>query len=419
MNGKSRRKRPRSGRFVKTGMVSPPGCMQYSGAMDVITRTKDLAAFCERLSGEPALTIDTEFLRERTYWPKLCLVQMASRQEARAIDPLADGIDLAPLFSLMRETGVVKVFHAARQDLEIFYHLMGAVPRPIFDTQLAAMVAGYGDSVGYETLVNRIAKAQVDKASQYTDWSRRPLSQRQIAYALADVTHLWPVYDRLSHTLAKTARSSWLDEEMAILTDPATYKPDAEAAWRRLKPRNRNGRYLAILKGVAAWREDEAQARDVPRNRVVRDEVVQQLASEQPTTLERLREVRGLPRELKAGPDGSALVEIVRQALALPDKALPTLRPPRRLPPEAGPVVDLLKVLLKMVSERDRVAQKLIATVADLEQIAADGETADVPALKGWRRQVFGNEALALKQGRLALAVSDGALRALPIENAG
>lgn len=393
--------------------------MHYSNAMDVITRSKDLAEFCQRLRQGPALTIDTEFLRERTYWPKLCLVQMASRQEARAIDTLADGIDLEPLFSLMRDSDVVKVFHAARQDLEIFYHLMGEVPHPVFDTQLAAMVAGYGDSVGYETLVNRIAKAQVDKASQYTDWSRRPLSQRQIAYALADVTHLWPIYDRLSQSLAQTGRSNWLDEEMAILTDPATYKPDADAAWRRLKPRNRNGRYLAILKGVAAWREQEAQSRDVPRNRVIRDEVVQQLASEQPTTIERLREVRGLPREFKAGREASSLLAVVNEALTLPDSALPTLRPPRRLPPEAGPVVELLKVLLKMVSERDHVAQKLIATVADLERIAAEDEAADVPALKGWRRRVFGEEALALKRGRLALAVSGGALRAISIDGPG
>lgn len=392
--------------------------MRYSNAMDVITRTKDLAAFCQRLRDGPALTIDTEFLRERTYWPRLCLVQMASREEARAIDTLAEGIDLTPLFALMRDPKVVKVFHAARQDLEIFYHLMGEVPRPIFDTQLAAMVAGYGDSVGYETLVNRIAKAQVDKASQYTDWSRRPLSQRQIAYALADVTHLWPIYDRLSAMLVKSRRSNWLDEEMAILTDAATYRPDAEGAWRRLKPRNRNRRYLAILQGVAAWREEEAQTRDVPRNRVLRDDVVQQLASEQPTTLERLRQVRGLPREYKSGREADALLKVVERALALPESALPSLEPPHRLPPEAGPIVDLLKVLLKMVSQRDHVAQKLIATVADLERIAAEGEAADVPALRGWRRKVFGNEALALKRGRLALAVGNGALSAIPLDGA-
>lgn len=392
--------------------------MRYSNAMDVITRTKDLAAFCQRLRDGPALTIDTEFLRERTYWPRLCLVQMASREEARAIDTLAEGIDLTPLFALMRDPKVVKVFHAARQDLEIFYHLMGEVPRPIFDTQLAAMVAGYGDSVGYETLVNRIAKAQVDKASQYTDWSRRPLSQRQIAYALADVTHLWPIYDRLSAMLVKSRRSNWLDEEMAILTDAATYRPDAEGAWRRLKPRNRNRRYLAILQGVAAWREEEAQTRDVPRNRVLRDDVVQQLASEQPTTLERLRQVRGLPREYKSGREADALLKVVERALALPESALPSLEPPHRLPPEAGPIVDLLKVLLKMVSQRDHVAQKLIATVADLERIAAEGEAADVPALRGWRRKVFGNEALALKRGRLALAVGNGALSTIPLDGA-
>jgi ribonuclease D len=384
--------------------------------MDVITRSDELAEFCQRLSRCPAITIDTEFLRERTYWPKLCLVQLAaSADEARAVDALADGIDLGPLFELMRNRAVTKVFHAARQDLEIFYHLAGEVPAPVFDTQLAAMVAGYGESVGYETLVNAVAKARVDKAAQYTDWSRRPLSQRQITYALADVTHLWAIYRKLSERLAASGRSSWLDEEMAILANPKTYAPDPVQAWRRLKIRNRNGGYLAVLKGVAAWREQQAESRNVPRNRILRDEVVQQIASEQPQDAEALRQIRGLPRDLKGGEDARALLAVIGQALAAPKDTLPKLKPPRRLPPEAGPVVDLLKVLLKMVSEREAVASKLIATVTDLEAIAAEGESAEVTALAGWRRHIFGDEALALRAGHLALAVTDGKLRAIPI----
>jgi len=371
------------------------------------------------LSRCPAITIDTEFLRERTYWPKLCLVQLASSpDDARAVDALAEGIDLAPLFELMQNRAVIKVFHAARQDLEIFYHLTGEVPVPVFDTQVAAMVAGYGESVGYETLVNSIAKAGVDKAAQYTDWSRRPLSQRQISYAIADVTHLWPIYRKLSDRLAASGRSSWLDEEMAILADPKTYAPDPEQAWRRLKVRNRNGGYLAVLKGVAAWRERRAEGRNVPRNRVLRDEVVQQIASEQPRGLDGLRQIRGLSRDLKGGAEATSLLAAIDEALAAPEETLPKPKPPRRLPAEAGPMVDLLKVLLKMVSERESVASKLIATVSDLEAIAAEGEAAEVAALAGWRRHIFGDEALALRAGRLALAVTDGKLRAIPLGEA-
>ncbi|MDP6706114.1 MAG: ribonuclease D, partial [Alphaproteobacteria bacterium] len=351
------------------------------------------------------ITVDTEFLRDRTFWPKLCLLQFATPEEARAVDPLADGIDLTPIFEVLRDSRVTKVFHAARQDLEIFYHQMGEVPGPIFDTQLAAMVAGYGDSVGYETLVNKIAKAQIDKASQYTDWARRPLKERQLSYALADVTHLRTVYDSLSRQLESSGRSGWLDEEMAILTDPGTYQMDVDEAWRRLKIRHRAPRYLAVLKAVAAWREERAQTRDVPRNRILRDEVVQQLASEQPTSLQALGEIRGLPKELKRGAVAEALLKTIEEALAMPEGALPTLAPANRLPRDIGPVVDLLKVLLKAVSEKHGVAQKLIATVADLERIAAD-DAADVAALKGWRRKIFGDEALALKHGRLALTVS-------------
>ncbi len=386
--------------------------------MSVITNSDELVAFCRQLSTLPAITIDTEFLRDRTYWPKLCLLQLASPSDAKAIDTLADGLDLTPVLELLRDRKIIKVFHAARQDLEIFYYLMGEVPEPIFDTQLAAMVAGYGDSVGYETLVKRIANARVDKVSQFTDWSRRPLKQRQIDYALADVTYLWKIYETLSRQLEKSGRSSWLDEELAILTNPATYDADIAVAWRRLKIRQREPRYLAVLQEVAAWRERRAQDRDVPRNRILRDEVLQQIASERPTSLDGLRDIRGMPGELKNGAVATTLLSAVRQALALPEAELPKLTPLERLPRDIGPVVDLLKVLLKMTSERQGVAQKLIATVSDLERIAAD-DGADVPALTGWRRDIFGADALALKKGQLGLAIRNRKVQVMPLDDNG
>ena len=386
--------------------------------MSVITNSDELVAFCRQLSTLPAITIDTEFLRDRTYWPKLCLLQLASPSDAKAIDTLADGLDLTPVLELLRDRNIIKVFHAARQDLEIFYYLMGEVPEPIFDTQLAAMVAGYGDSVGYETLVKRIANARVDKVSQFTDWSRRPLKQRQIDYALADVTYLWKIYETLSRQLEKSGRSSWLDEELAILTNPATYDADIAVAWRRLKIRQREPRYLAVLQEVAAWREHRAQDRDVPRNRILRDEVLQQIASERPTSLDGLCDIRGMPGELKNGTVVTTLLSAVQQALALPEAKLPKLTPLERLPRDIGPVVDLLKVLLKMTSERQGVAQKLIATVSDLERIAAD-DGADVPALTGWRRDIFGADALALKKGQLGLAIRNRKVQVMPLDDSG
>ncbi len=386
--------------------------------MPIITENGALAEFCQRLRQWPAIMVDTEFLRDRTFWPKLCLLQFATPDEALAVDPLADGIDLAPVFELMADNAVVKVFHAARQDLEIFYHLTGKVPGPIFDTQLAAMVAGYGDSVGYQTLVEQIVKQRVDKASQFTDWARRPLRQRQIDYALSDVTHLRTIHARLSENLRSSGRTKWLDEEMSILTDPATYRLEVSGAWRRLKVRNRSPRHMAVLMALSEWREARAQARDIPRARVLRDEVLQQIASEQPTELAALAEVRGLQRELKSGRHGEALIEAVNKALALPESALPAIEKPKRLPRDIGPMVDLLKVLLKLASEKHGVAQKLIATVGELELIAAD-DGAEVKALKGWRREIFGEEALALKQGRLALAVRGRKLRAISLDPPG
>jgi ribonuclease D len=354
-------------------------------------------------------------MRDRSYWPKLCLVQLADSEEARAVDPLAEGLDLAPLFELMLNEAVLKVFHAARQDVEIFQQQIGRVPQPIFDTQVAAMVCGFGDSVGYDRLAARFANVRVDKASQFTDWSRRPLSQRQLGYALADVVHLRAVYRGLADHLAKSGRSRWLDEEMAILTDPATYDLDPENAWRRLKFRSRGPRYMGVLKEVAAWREREAQRRDQPRSHVLRDDAIQELAAEQPTDVEALKRLRSAPKGLAEGRIGEALLAAVKRGLALTPAELPKLEPVEDLPRGLGPLVDLLKVLLKQRCEENDVAQKLVASVSDLEKIAAADE-ADVPALRGWRREMFGADALELKAGRLALAAARGGVKLIRLD---
>ncbi len=372
--------------------------------MTIITTNDELAAFCARLRQAPSVTVDTEFMRERTYWSILCLLQFASAEEVRAVDPLAEGLDLAPVFELMDDRGVLKVFHAARQDLEIFHHLTGRVPAPIFDTQLAAMVTGFGDNVGYETLVNKLANASIDKSSQFTDWSRRPLSQRQIDYALDDVIHLRPIHRKLTAKLAENGRSRWLDEEMAVLADPATYIIEPDEAWRRLKIRNRKPSYLAVLKSLAAWREREAQSRDLTRNRVLRDEAIQEIAAERPSDEAGLGRLRTIGREVRKGAKGAQILEAVRAGLDMGEADLPEIDSPRRLQRNIGPVVDLLKVLLKFRAEQHDVAQRLVATAGELERIAGSDDE-DLPSLKGWRREIFGAEALALKRGEIALAI--------------
>ncbi len=385
--------------------------------MSLITDSAALAAFCERLAAADFVTVDTEFMRERTYWAQLCLVQIAGPSEVAAIDPLAPGIDLAPLFSLLGHPRVLKVFHAARQDLEIFYHLIGRVPAPMFDTQVAAMVCGYGDAVSYETLASQLARAHIDKSMRFTDWAARPLSERQIAYALADVTHLRQVYVALARRLTQTGRAGWLAEEMATLLDPATYRMDPELAWVRLKPRTAKPRMLAVLREVAAWRESEAQRRDTPRNRVIRDESVVDVAAHAPRTVAELARLRGLSKGLAEGKFGEAILAAVARGLAVPEADLPCVPPAPDLPRGIGPVVELLKVLLKLKCEQHDVAPKLIASSAELERIAADDE-ADVPALHGWRREVFGADALALKHGRLALSMRGNHIAVVPVEEA-
>jgi ribonuclease D len=374
--------------------------------MEPITSNQNLAAACARLARHRFVTVDTEFLRETTYYPKLCVVQMASADEAVVIDALAEGIDLTPMFALMANECVLKVFHAARQDIEIVWHRAGLIPHPIFDTQIAAMVLGYGDSISYDQLVQRITGDTLDKSHRFTDWARRPLSGEQIAYAISDVTHLREVFLALDADLHKRGRAEWVSEEMEVLTSPETYRADPSTAWERLKTRVRKPRELAILIEVAAWREREAQARDVPRGRVLKDELIGDIAVHAPTTPERLAGLRSLPKGFERSNWGQDILAAVRRGLERDPKALPRIDRARPAPNGAA-TVELLKVLLRMTAERHGVAAKVIATVDDLERIAGNGE-ADVPALKGWRRELFGEKALALKQGRLALAIENG-----------
>lgn len=373
--------------------------------MPMISDTGALDAFCRRLDGASFITVDTEFMREKTYWPQLCLVQVAGPDEARVIDSLAPGMDLAPLIGILMDEAVLKVFHAARQDLEIFYRMIGALPAPVFDTQVAAMVCGFGDQVGYETLIAKLTKASVDKSSRFTDWSVRPLSDRQITYALSDVTHLRQAYEKLQRRLSGNGREGWLVEEMAVLTSPGTYDMDPDKGFRRIKARRATPRFLAILREVAAWRERQAQRRDVPRNRVLRDEALVEIAHHRPETVDALARTRGLGHRLAQGKDGALLLEAVGKGLSLPDEDCPAPDNKPVLPRGLGPVTDLLKVLLKMRCEENGVARKLVASADDLDSIAAFGDDAGVPALGGWRRQVFGEDALRLRQGETALAV--------------
>ena len=381
--------------------------------MELIVKTADLARACERLAHHRLITVDTEFLRETTYYPLLCVIQMASEEEAVVVDALAEGIDLAPFFALMGNEGVLKVFHAARQDIEIVWHRAGILPHPIFDTQVAAMVLGYGDSIAYDALVEKVTGHRPDKTHRFTDWSRRPLSKEQIVYAEADVTHLRDVFRVLDADLKKRGRSDWVSEEMEVLTSPSTYDSEPSRAWLRLKSRVRKPRELAVLMEVAAWREREAQTRDVPRSRVLKDDAIGDIATHAPTTLEKLAHLRSIPKGFERSRWGGDIIAAVQRGLARDPHTLPKIDRPKG---NAGgtATVELLKVLLRMIAEKHHVAAKVIATTDDLEQIAMDDE-ADVPALHGWRRELFGEPALALKHGQLALAVEKG--RVVPVSH--
>jgi ribonuclease D len=385
--------------------------------MSLITTSEDLAALCARLSAHPHVMVDTEFLRETTFWPKLCVVQLASDEEAAAVDTLATGLDLAPFIALMRNPAVIKVFHAARQDVEIIWKMCGDTPKPLFDTQVAAMVCGFGDQVSYEQLAASLAGAKIDKSSRFTDWSRRPLSEAQIEYALADVTHLRVVYSKLAARLEKTGRADWLQEEIAFLTAAETYEQKPENAWLRLKARARKPRDLAILIELAAWREVEAQSKDVPRSRVLKDDTLIDVALSAPTSVEALGRLRTIPQGYERSRTGTDLIACVERGMARDPAGLPPLGRDRGPSGGAQATIQLLKVLLQAISEKHQVAAKMVATMDELEDIAADDE-ADVPALKGWRRKLFGETALELKAGRLALSVQNGKVETRKLEAA-
>jgi len=380
--------------------------------MTLISTTKDLSAVCRRLAAHPFVTVDTEFLRETTFWPRLCVVQLASEEEAVAIDAMAEGLDLAPFFELMADERLTKVFHAARQDLEIIWNLAKLIPAPLFDTQVAAMVCGFGDQVSYGDLVKTITKVTLDKSSRFTDWSRRPLLPAQAEYAIADVTYLRDIYRFLCTKLDETGRIGWLDDEMAILTSPSIYEQHPENAWERFRNRIRKPRDLAVLMEVAAWRESEAQTRDVPRSRVLKDDIMIEIVLAAPKTPEAIGNLRAFPRGMDRSRAGAEILAAIERGLARDPKTLPKLDRERRNGCN-GATVELLRVLLRHVSESHGVAAKMIASVEDLEAIAAD-DHAKVAALTGWRRELFGAQALELKHGRLALTVEKG--KVVPLE---
>lgn len=382
--------------------------------MPLITDTARLSEFCARLAQEEFVAVDTEFIREKTYYPQVCLIQLAGEGEAYAVDALAPGLDLSPVYDLMRNPNVLKVFHAARQDIEIFMMKMDAVPAPMFDTQVAAMVAGFGEQAGYETLVQALARASIDKSSRFTDWALRPLTEKQVAYALSDVTYLRTVYKKLKERLDRSGRHHWVESEMQTLTDPATYRGDPREMWRRLRVRSQKPRFLAILRELAAWRELAAQQRDIPRQRMLRDEALIEIAAHAPATSDELARTRGLSDGLARGKIGAELLAAVARGVAVPESEAPHMAERPDLPRSNGAVAEILRVLLKMRADEHNVAARLIAASDDLDRLAAEDEP-DVPALKGWRREIFGEDAIALKQGRLALVVKGRKLTAVPV----
>jgi ribonuclease D len=373
--------------------------------MKLLTNNDELAAVCERFSHHEFVTVDTEFLRETTFWPKVCLIQIASPEEAIAIDTLTENIDLTPFFALMANPSVVKVFHAARQDLEIIWRLSRLIPAPLFDTQIAAMVCGFGEQASYLELVKAITRANLDKSSRFTDWSRRPLSDAQIEYAIADVTYLRDIYSTLLERLTRANRLDWLDDELQILSSPATYEQHPNNAWERLRHKVRKPRDLGVLMELAAWREQEAQSKDVPRSRVLKDDILVEIAQSAPRSIEALGNLRAFPKGMERSRSAADIVAAVERGLMRDPNTIPKIERARR--GANGATVELLKVLLRQISEETGVAAKLIATIDDLEAIAAD-QDAQTPALTGWRRSIFGEKALELKKGRLALAIDRG-----------
>jgi ribonuclease D len=377
--------------------------------MRIVETTAELEALCAELARGDYVALDTEFMRDQTYWPKLCLIQAANRAVETIVDPLADGIDLTPFHNLLADRNVVKVFHAARQDIEIFFHQGKVIPEPLFDSQIAAMVCGFGEAASYETLARRIAKAEIDKSARFTDWSKRPLSKRQLEYALADVTHLRVIYEHLAKELTRSGRAEWVAGELEVLTSPRTYKLDPAEAWRRLRARSTNKRFLTVLVALAAWREREAQTRNVPRARILKDEALLEIAAHPPPTPEALSEIRALPRGYAASRQGKDLMSAITAGLEGPppdDLTMDEPRRPRGREPSPA-ALDLLKTLLRLRANEHGVAPRLIANADDLERLAA-GDDEGVAALSGWRAEVFGNDARALREGRLAIALERG-----------
>ncbi len=381
---------------------------QSQATVHTITTTEDLAQYCERWAKEKFVTVDTEFLRETTYYPKLCLIQVAGAEEAALIDPLAEGIDLAPFFVLMANEAVLKVFHAAKQDFEILQLLDGALPKPVTDTQIAAMVCGFGDQVGYEAIVRKLVGAAIDKSSQFTDWSRRPLTQKQQAYALSDVTHLRTVHNKLSALIFENGRESWLDSELAVLTDPATYRVDPEQSWRRIKARIQNKKQQAVLMSVAAWREREAQTKNVPRGRILKDEAVAEIAIQMPRSPQDVNDLRLVSKGTANSSMGAALLKAVADGLARDPKSIPDAKGRAdEMSAAAQAAAEVLKLALKVICESEGIAPKLLASSAEIDQLAIDDE-AKIPLLEGWRFEKFGKIALEIKHGRAGIGLQGG-----------
>ena len=383
--------------------------------MSLITKSSDLKAFCERAAKSPYIMVDTEFVRESTYWPQLCLIQVGLAGEAVAIDPLVKEMDLHPFLDLLQNPHVIKVFHSGRQDVEIFYHLTGNIPTPLFDTQIAGMVCGFGESVGYDVLVQKYAKVSIDKSSRYTHWAQRPLTEKQLTYALGDVIYLRIIYEKLYSRILEEDRLHWLEEELSILTDPKTYMIDPYAVWQKIRVRTPKPRMLATLREIAAWREIKAQQRNLPRGRVMRDEVILELAAASPRTVSELARMRGLSSSFVEGKEGKKVLELIEKAHALPLEDCPQVKKEGASPPGASALMEMLRLLLKIKSEKYHVAPKLIATSADLETIARSPDP-QVPALEGWRREIFGNAALALKTGKVAIGIKNHKIALIPLE---
>ena len=383
--------------------------------MKIITKTEDLTTFCAKLAKHPFIVVDTEFMRDSTFYSKLCLIQASGPGVEAIIDPLAEGIDLSPFLDLMMDENITKVMHAARQDMEIFFDLCGGVPAPLFDTQIAAMALGYGDSVGYMALVKGFLGVNLDKGARFTDWSRRPLSNKQLHYALGDVTHLRDIYPRMTAKLTELGRMDWVVEEMQSQLDPALYAFDPELAYKRLKIRNNKQDYLAALKGLAAWREREAQSRNVPRNRILKDDAIYALAQQRPSSREALSKMRGVPRGFERSKSADKLLSSLAHALKNKATYAPPAPKVQHMPPNLGPTMDMLKTLLRLRSEYKDIAPRLIANASDIEQIAAFGSKADVAALRGWRREAFGQDALDMLDGKIALRLEGREVVAKPI----